>query len=102
MKASEWLKTNQKRLGNDWERMFVERVLTRVSELDWRSIEAQMPFRDRDVKRRYADFAIAEGDHVRIILEVDGYDKTGRGAGMTKAEFVDWQRRQNALVDQGW
>ena len=102
MNNEKWLSRNNKKLANKWERMFVEQVLSRVDDLDWASLEAQLPFRDRDGRQRYADFAISEGEHVRIVLEVDGYDKTGRGTGMTKAEFVDWQRRQNALADQGW
>mgnify|MGYP006428480771 FL=1 len=102
MNNEKWLSRNNKKLANKWERMFVGQVLLRVDDLDWASLEAQLPFRDRDGRQRYADFAISEGEHVRIVLEVDGYDKTGRGTGMTKAEFVDWQRRQNALADQGW
>lgn len=102
MNIEDWLSQNSRYLANDWERMFVKAVLSRVDELDWESIQAQMSFRDRDGKQRYADFAIAEGDHLKIAIEVDGYDKTGRGTGMTHAEFVDWQRRQNALTDQGW
>lgn len=102
MNLQQWLSENEGQLANKWERMFVERVLSRVSDLDWASIEAQMPFKDRDGRQRYADFAIAEGKNLRVILEVDGYDKRGRGTGMTPEEFVDWQRRQNALADQGW
>lgn len=102
MNLQQWLSANEGQLANKWERMFVERVLSRVSDLDWASVEAQMPFKDRDGRQRYADFAIAEGKHLRVILEVDGYDKRGRGTGMTPEEFVDWQRRQNALADQGW
>lgn len=102
MKLNEWLKRNADKLGSKYERYFVERVLTRVSELDIDALEAQMPFRDRQGGRRYCDFAIREGEGVRIVLEVDGYDKTGRGTGMTYDEFEDWQRRQNALETQGW
>ncbi len=102
MEYREWIDSNKDQLANSWERMFVDNVLTRVSDLSWDSLEAQFPFRDGDGGQRYADFALSEGDHVRIILEVDGYDKRGRGTGMTAKEFVDWQRRQNALSDQGW
>lgn len=102
MNAQKWLASNKSKLSNQWERLFVDTVLSEVSELDWRSVTAQFPFQDRDGKQRYADFAISEGDHVRIVIEIDGYDKKGRGTGMTKAEFIDWQRRQNALVDLGW
>lgn len=102
MRLEEWLTRNADKLGSKYERYFVERVLTRVSELDVDALQAQMPFRDKQGGRRYCDFAIREGDGVRIVIEVDGYDKTGRGTGMTYDEFEDWQRRQNALETQGW
>lgn len=102
MNCKRWLEINAGQLANSWERLFVDTVLTRIAELNWASIETQLPFRDGDGRQRYADFAISEGEHVRIVLEVDGYDKRGRGTGMTAEEFVDWQRRQNALIDQGW
>jgi very-short-patch-repair endonuclease len=102
MDYKQWLEENQDKLANDWERLFVEKVLTRVTDLDWQFLEAQKPFRDGVGQRRFVDFFIAEGDHVRIALEVDGFDKKGRGHGMNYKEFVDWQRRQNSLVDQGW
>jgi len=102
MNREEWISANRHKFANRWEQMFIERVLSRVEDLDWASLEAQLRFQDRDGRQRYADFAISEGEYVRIVLEVDGYDKTGRGTGMTKAEFVDWHRRQNALSDQAW
>ena len=101
MNLHEWLKRNADKLGSKYERYFVEQVLTRVSELDVDALEAQMPFRDPQGRSRYCDFAIREGDGVRIVIEVDGYDKTGRGTGMNYDEFEDWNLRQNALDGAG-
>src|SRR5690606_34228481 len=46
--------------------------------------------------------AIVEGERVRIAIEVDGWDKAGRGQGMNKREMDDYLLRQNALSQQGW
>lgn len=102
MEFQQWLQENDGKLANEWERLFVKKVLTRVTDLDWQFVGAQKPFQDGAGQSRFADFFISEGDHVRIVLEVDGFDKKGSGHGMTYDEFVDWQRRQNSLVDQGW
>jgi hypothetical protein len=85
-----------------YERRFVEEVLPRVAGLDWGAVHAQTPFDDADGKPRYIDFTISEGDLVRIAIEVDGYDKTGRGRGMTRDEFADWSRREQAIVAAGY
>jgi hypothetical protein len=53
-------------------------------------------------KRRHIDFAVLEGDTVRIAIEVDGFDKTGSGRGMSRVEFVEWSRREQAMVAAGW
>lgn len=82
--------------------MFVLNVLGVIRDIDFQNIQAQMPFRDRDGGQRFCDFVIREGEGVRIAIEIDGYDKRGTGTGMTHNEFVDWQRRQAALVSQGW
>jgi hypothetical protein len=73
-----------------------------VPELDVLTLYVQYHFVDADGGSRYCDFAILEGDDLRIAIEVDGYDKLGRGQGMTHYEFVDWQRRQASLVTQGF
>jgi len=87
---------------NKWEKKFVVHVLSRVDGLQWKFVQAQMPFKDFSGRNRAADFAIKESDHLRIALEVDGYDKRGTGRGMTHEEFVDWQRRHTSLEAQGW
>lgn len=99
---TEWLRCNGGKLGSQYERLFLENVLDHVKDLDLGSVTAQMPFLDADGRQRYCDFAIAEGAELRIALEVDGYDKTGTGMGMSRQEFRDWQRRHVALVAQGW
>lgn len=104
MDVQTWLKRNGKKLSpkTKYERLFVESVLSRVEDIDLRSLSAQMKFTDADGKRRECDFVIKEGEFVRIAIEVDGFDKTGRGSGMTFKEFLDWQRRQAALTAQCW
>jgi very-short-patch-repair endonuclease len=106
MLPNEWLRnferTSRRKLDSKFERTFVLEVLGRVPNFDFGSLEGQMSFKDSDGNQRFCDFAVREGREVRIALEVDGYDKKGRGTGMTHNEFVDWQRREAALVSQGW
>jgi very-short-patch-repair endonuclease len=106
MRPDEWIKEferkSRRKFDSKFERIFVLEVLGRVPNLDFRSLEGQLSFKDSDGNQRYCDFAVKEGKEVRIALEVDGYDKKGRGSGMTHDEFVDWQRREAALVSQGW
>lgn len=102
MDLEAWLEHHRDQLGSKYESLFVESVLSRVPELDLLTLHVQYHFVDADGGNRYCDFAILEGDDLRIAIEVDGYDKRGRGQGMTHEEFVDWQRRQASLVTQGW
>ncbi|WP_445005145.1 DUF559 domain-containing protein [Halomonas mongoliensis] len=102
MDRSSWVRKNKDLLGSRFEERFVESVLGMIPDIDYSFLEAQMPFRDQDGKQRYCDFVIREGAEVRIAIEVDGYDKTGTGQGMTHEQFVDWQRRHASLVAQGW
>lgn len=97
-----WLERHRDQLGSPYETLFVESVLSRVPELDLLTLYVQYHFVDADGGNRYCDFAILEGNDLRIAIEVDGYDKRGRGQGMTRDEFVDWQRRHASLVTQGW
>jgi very-short-patch-repair endonuclease len=104
MSADEFLRVNAAALSRDtaYERRYVEEVLTRVANLDWGAVNPQTPFNDADGRRRYIDFTITEGDFVRIAIEVDGYDKTGQGHGMSRREFADWSRREQAIVSAGY
>lgn len=103
MNAEEWLSRHGHRLEDSpYEKMFVRAVLARVPDLDFSALSAQYDFKDDDGKPRRCDFVIREGEGVRIAIEVDGFDKVGRGGGMTHHEFLDWQRRQASLTAQGW
>jgi very-short-patch-repair endonuclease len=100
MNLQEWLLKNKTSFGSDYEALFAKNVLPLVPELSFDSISVQFPFNDIDRKQRYCDFVIMEEGDIRIAIEIDGYDK--RGIGMSHQDFVDWQRRQAALVSQGW
>lgn len=102
MSSSEWLTNFGGKLDTDYERQFVLKVLTEILDFNFSALTAQFPFIDSDGKNRRCDFVIQEGDHVKIAVEIDGYDKTGTGSGMSRTEFLDWNRRQSALVTQGW
>jgi very-short-patch-repair endonuclease len=95
----EFIRINRTSFESPYEEYFVRRVLSKVPGLDLSKIECQTPFRclGRDGR---CDFTL--NDQVRIAFEVDGYDKTGRGAGMTPSEFVDWHLREGCLKEQGW
>lgn len=101
MDLNGWLKLNGHKLGSSYERLFVEKVLSKVQDIDFRTVQAQYPFQDLDGKNRYCDYVITEG-LIQIAIEIDGYDKRNTGQGMTHAEFIDWQRRQAALTAEGW
>ncbi len=102
MNADLWLRKNKGKVGNQYEILFANSVLPKVEHLDWGRLSAQRPITDIDGRQRFIDFAIEEGESVRIAIEVDGYDKRGVGSGMTHREFLDWQRREASLVSQGW
>lgn len=97
-----WLTQHGEQLGSPFESLFVKSVLTRVDGLNVAALSTQYPFRDSDGRQRYCDFTVVEGDDVQLAIEIDGYDKTGSGQGMTKREFLDWQRRHASLVALGW
>jgi very-short-patch-repair endonuclease len=102
MEFQEWLRCYRSELGGEYELLFAEQVLAKLEHIDFATITPQYAFRDLDGRQRYCDFALQEGQSVKIAIEADGYDKRGTGAGMSKADFVDWQRRQAALASQGW
>jgi very-short-patch-repair endonuclease len=85
-----------------YERAFVERVLTRVSGLSPALVRTQQQFTDAQGKAYRMDFAIVEEPFIHIALEVDGYDKSGTGSGMTRAQFAAWVARQAELTSQRW
>ena len=103
MGASVWLARSGHLLKDSpFEELFVRNVLTRVPDLDFRALSAQFRFTDDGGRTRYCDFVIQEGEGVRIAIEVDGYDKRGTGTGMSRSDFLDWQRRHASLVAQRW
>jgi very-short-patch-repair endonuclease len=99
-----FLALHGERLARDGggELRFVELALSRVSGLDWSSVAYQFSFRDTAGKDRFADFVVFGVSGRRVAIEVDGYDKVGRGGGMSREEFDDWLIRQNALILAGF
>ena len=101
---SAWIEAHRADLGPSkarYEKRFAREILPHVDELRLSDVETQTSFRDLNGKQRRIDFTIREGE-VRVAIEIDGWDKTGRGAGMTHSEFVDWMEREAAIVAQGW
>jgi hypothetical protein len=85
-----------------FELKFVELVLRRVPNLSPSIVRPQAPFTAASGLRHRMDFAIVEEPYVHIALEVDGWDKTGRGTGMTQEEFGAFLQRQSELTSQRW
>lgn len=102
MNIDDWVAKNRSVFETEYELLFSRTVLPLVDGLQFTTVQAQYPFVDREGKKRYCDFAIIESEMVQLALEVDGYDKRGTGAGMSREDFVDWQRRQASLASQGW
>jgi len=102
MDVQEWLDRNGDKLQTEYERLFVTEVLSQIAEIEMAAVQAQYPFKDRLNRQRYADFVLVEGDDaIRIAIEIDGYDKRGKG-GMNMGEWLDWLWRQNGLSQEGW
>jgi very-short-patch-repair endonuclease len=102
LNLEDWFVRNQDRLGSDYEKLFVKNVLPLVNGLNISALSAQYHFLDDRGQNRYCDFVIQEGYELKIAVEIDGYDKRNTGHGMTRLEFLDWQRRHASLVSQGW
>lgn len=102
MNFDAWVERNRHLLGSEYEILFSTQVLPLVEGLQCDAVTAQYHFVDSDGKNRYSDFAIIESQAVRIAIEIDGYDKRGTGTGMSREDFLDWQRRQASLASQGW
>jgi hypothetical protein len=105
MDWGEWKEKYGARLKDDkggFELLFIDKVLCRIKSLDPASVKRQMHFEDRSGTSRYIDFTIEEGDDVRLALEVNGWDKVGRGSGMTKREFQTSSFRELSMKAQGW
>jgi hypothetical protein len=105
MDWGQWKEEYLPRLKDDrggFELRFLEKVLMRIQSLDPSDVESQTHFVDLSGTDRYIDFTIQEGEDVRLALEVNGWDKTGRGSGMTKREFQTSSFRELSMKAQGW
>lgn len=105
MTWDEWIAQNRHALtrdGTPFELDYVNTVLRKVPRLPPTSVFAQTEFEDLSGRVRFIDFTIKEGDFVRIAIEVDGYDKTGRKAGMSRSEFHDWSFKELSITAEGW
>ena len=97
MNWNQFIQENDRHFGSPFERMFIQQVLTKVADLAPEKVSCQTDFKDSQGKTRRVDFTIEESDAVRLAIEVDGWDKKGRGSGMTLPEFVAWSRRELSL-----
>ena len=102
MTITEFLKQNERHFESPWEGRFAEDVLGRVSGLNLENVSCQFRFRDAKGKNRRIDFMIEEGEHVRIAIEVDGWDKTGTHSGPTKGEWISDRERKLSIIAHGY
>ena len=102
MNIVEFLKQNEHLFESPWERRFARDVLARVSELNLERVSCQTAFRDAKGIRRRIDFTIEVNEDVRIAIEVDGWDKTGRGSGPTKSEWIADRERKLSIEAIGF
>ncbi|RMH13023.1 MAG: hypothetical protein D6701_12760 [Gemmatimonadetes bacterium] len=102
MRWEDFLADNRPRFQTAYEAFFAEQVLPRVTGLSPDIVRCQREYTDGKGVARRVDFAIEEGPLVRIAIEVDGWDKSGRGRGMTRTEFMAWSRRELDLTSRGW
>jgi hypothetical protein len=86
-----------------YELLFATQVLSAIEDLiDFSYLLPQHSFADAQGRQRRIDFALTEPNGVRVAIEIDGYDKTGSGGGMTPREFEDWLFREASLASLGW
>ena len=98
-----WLSRNAGQIGSDdygYELLFARQVLPRVPELDPEDVTPQLEVL-LDGRVRRIDFAVRRND-TKLAIEIDGWDKSGTGIGMTREQHQDFLARQNALVLAGW
>ncbi len=81
-----------------YEHLFLTEVIFKIPELHPEDLVGQYKFEDDNGKTRLIDFAILIGGMPSIAIEVDGYDKTGSGSGMSKDEWGDFTYRQNQIT----
>lgn len=88
MTWDKFIEDNDRHFGSPFEAMFVRHVLAKVPGLAPESVSCQTYFKDSQEQTRKVDFTIEVSDDVRLAIEIDGWDKKGRGSGMTLPEFV--------------
>ena len=88
-----------KQSSHEWE--FLRLVLQEVPGLKPSQLTPQREFVGNDGRTLHMDFAI-ETPHVKLAIELEGWDKTGNGQGKSKAEHDHFNRRLQSLSAQGW
>lgn len=88
-----------KQSAHEWE--FLRLVLQEVPGLKPSQLTPQREFVGNDGRTLHMDFAI-ETPHVKLAIELEGWDKTGNGQGKSKAEHDHFNRRLQSLSAQGW
>lgn len=88
-----------KQSPHEWE--FLRLVLQEVPGLKPSQLTPQREFVGNDGRTLHMDFGI-ETPHVKLAIELEGWDKTGNGQGKSKAEHDHFNRRLQSLSAQGW
>ncbi len=99
-----WLQAHREELerASPYQWLFARTVLALTPGLSPVWVSTEHPFIDAHGGARRMDFAVQRPDGLRLAIEVDGYDKTGTGSGMSPGQFQDFLLRQNSLTNQGW
>lgn len=101
-KWSDFVRSNHQRFGSPYEELFVETVLAKVPGLDPGQVSCQHRFEDSKGRTRYIDFVVEVDGGTTLAIEVDGYDKTGRGSGASHDEWLDAQKREQDMKRLGF
>ena len=99
---NEWKKTYQNTIRHskfEWD--FAIDVIPEVIGLKPSQVIPQYPFIGRDGREYHMDFAIIS-ENSKIAIELEGYDKTGKGTGKSKKEHDEFNRRIQHLTRLGW
>lgn len=99
---SEWKRTYQNVIRHskfEWD--FAIDVIPAIVGLKPSQVIPQHPFIGRDGREYHMDFAIVT-DHVKVAIELEGFDKTGSGVGKSKREHDEFNKRIQHLTRLGW
>ena len=102
MTIADFLEKNETLFESPWEWRFAKDVLGKVPDLNLEKVSCQTAFRDARGIRRRIDFTINVNEGVRLAIEVDGWDKTGRGGGPTKSEWIADRERKLSIKANGF